>query len=73
MDPCKYDVRAGPGPVLDRAQGPGSRPSFLITLLAGAVFDVGRMSSFRALVLVPGEIWSPRLDLETQARLVDPG
>ena len=28
VDPCKYDVRAGLGPVLDRAQGPGPGPLF---------------------------------------------
>ena len=38
MDPCKYDVRAGRGPALDRAQGPRPRPPVLITLLAGAEF-----------------------------------
>ena len=49
-DPCKYDTRAGPGPVLDWDQGPGPGPLF-IKLVVGAVFDVGCMSSFRALVL----------------------
>ena len=56
-----YDVRAGPGLVLDRAQGPGPGPFFLITFLAGAVFNVGCLSSFRALVLF------------SQAGLVVPG
>ena len=41
---------AGLGLVLDWAQGPGSGPSFVITLLAGAVFDVGCVSSGRTLV-----------------------
>ena len=73
-------MRTGPGPVLDRAWGPGSGPSFLIrkSLLAGAVFNVGCLFTFWALVLwsqvrfvVPGWTCSPTLDLETYARLVD--
>ena len=54
---AKYDVRAGPGPVLDRI-----RALFLLmTLLAVAVFNVGCLSSFRALVL------------QSQAMFVIPG
>ena len=66
-------ARSWTGP-RDLGRGP-----FFIRLLVGAVFNVGRLSSFRALVLlsharlvVPDHIWSPRLDLETQARLGDP-
>ena len=47
----KYCVHAGLSPDLGQAQGPRAGPSFLITLLAGAVFHVGCLSSFRALVL----------------------
>ena len=66
-----YDMRAGPGPDLDRAQGPGTGPSLLKILLGGAVFNVECLSTFRAFV-VERKICSPRLDLQSHARLVDP-
>ena len=44
-------MRAGPGLVLDRTQGPRPGTPFLITLLAAAEFNVGCLSIFQALVL----------------------